>query len=118
MGRLREAARKQELLRAQVGCRNPVLDSVPGLFREFEPNGLVGLALDHGRSGDNAAAQWSGDEAKQTSAPSPGETGANRTASDIGCDGPLCFGNIGCIATPLWRFCQLRQTNEGCVEVC
>jgi hypothetical protein len=55
--RLGEAARKQELIGPQAGCLNPGSDRLSGLPRQLEPGWLAGLALNDGRSGDDAASR-------------------------------------------------------------
>jgi len=53
MGRLRNTARKEELLRLQMGRRDPSRDRVPGLFGDFELHGPLRLLLHNNRaSGD------------------------------------------------------------------
>src|SRR5438093_574042 len=56
MRRLRNAARKLELLRLQMGRRDPGVDRVPRLFGDLKLDRALGLLLHDNRTGDDMTA--------------------------------------------------------------
>ena len=56
MGRLRNAARKVELLRLQTGGRDPRVDRVSRLFGDLKLHRALGFLLHHNRAGRDMTA--------------------------------------------------------------
>jgi hypothetical protein len=56
MRRLRNAARKKELLRPQMGDGNPRVDRVPRLLGDLKLNRALGFLLHNDRAGGDMAA--------------------------------------------------------------